>query len=185
MYAIMFSLSSSPASGPAKPVRCCTERTGGSDLGALETTATPHGDAWLLNGFKWFASNCNGEAFVVLAKPEGARLNPGVANFLVLRTRRDGSPDGVRIRRLKDKLGTRSVASGEVEFVDAEAFLLSGEASADAGPADGKGLGRMMELTNAARLGIALFALGKRAASLGRVAVLRPAASSVRRRPPR
>jgi acyl-CoA dehydrogenase len=138
-----------------------TERTGGSDLGALETTATRHGDAWLLNGFKWFASNCNGEAFVVLAKPEGAPDSTrGVATFLLLRTRRDGSRNGVRIRRLKDKLGTRSVASGEIEFVDAEAFLLSGEPSADAGPADGKGLGRMMELTNAARLGIALFALG-------------------------
>jgi len=138
-----------------------TERTGGSDLGALETTATRDGDAWLLNGFKWFASNCNGEAFVVLAKPQGAPDSTrGVATFLVLRTRRDGSRNGVRIRRLKDKLGTRSVASGEVELVDAEAFLLSGEPSADAGPADGKGLGRMMELTNAARLGIALFALG-------------------------
>jgi alkylation response protein AidB-like acyl-CoA dehydrogenase len=138
-----------------------TERTGGSDLGALETTATRSGDAWLLNGFKWFASNCNGEAFVVLAKPEGAPdSSRGVANFLVLRSRRDGSRNGVRVRRLKDKLGTRSVASGEIEFVDAEAFLLSGEASQEAGPSDGKGLGRMMELTNAARLGIALFALG-------------------------
>jgi acyl-CoA dehydrogenase len=141
-----------------------TERTGGSDLGALETTASRSGDAWLLNGFKWFASNCAGEAFVVLAKPEGAPdSSRGVANFLVLRTRRDGSRNGVRVRRLKDKLGTRSVASGEVEFVDAEAFLLSGEPSASdaqAGPSDGKGLGRMMELTNAARLGIALFALG-------------------------
>ena len=138
-----------------------TERTGGSDLGALETTATRSGDAWLLNGFKWFASNCAGEAFVVLAKPEGAPDSTrGVANFLVLRTRRDGSRNGVRVRRLKDKLGTRSVASGEVEFVDAEAFLLSGEPSGSAaGPSDGKGLGRMMELTNAARLGIALFAL--------------------------
>ncbi|GFG73662.1 acyl-CoA dehydrogenase family protein [Mycobacterium botniense] len=138
-----------------------TERTGGSDLAALETTATRCGDAWLLNGFKWFASNCNGQVFVVLAKPVGAPDSTrGVATFLVLRTRRDGSANGVRIRRLKDKLGTRSVASGEVEFVDAEAFLLSGEPSGDAGPADGKGLGRMMELTNAARLGIALFALG-------------------------
>ncbi|BAX94973.1 acyl-CoA dehydrogenase family protein [Mycobacterium shigaense] len=141
-----------------------TERTGGSDLGALETTATRAGDAWLLNGFKWFASNCAGEAFVVLAKPEGASdSSRGVANFLVLRTRRDGSRNGVRVRRLKDKLGTRSVASGEVEFVDAEAFLLSGAPSgpdAQSGPSDGKGLGRMMELTNAARLGIALFALG-------------------------
>lgn len=138
-----------------------TERTGGSDLGALETTATRVEDAWLLNGFKWFASNCAGEAFVVLAKPEGAPdSSRGVANFLVLRTRRDGSRNGVRVRRLKDKLGTRSVASGEVEFVDAEAFLLSGEPTADSGPSDGKGLGRMMELTNAARLGIALFGLG-------------------------
>ncbi|MDA3638818.1 acyl-CoA dehydrogenase family protein [Mycobacterium xenopi] len=138
-----------------------TERTGGSDLGALETTATRHGDAWLLNGFKWFASNCDGKVFVVLAKPEGAPDSTrGVATFLVLRTRRDGSANGVRIRRLKEKLGTRSVASGEIEFVDAEAFLLSGEPNVDAGPSDGKGLGRMMELTNAARLGIALFALG-------------------------
>ncbi|MCV7410549.1 DNA alkylation response protein [Mycobacterium florentinum] len=138
-----------------------TERTGGSDLGALETTARRSGDAWLLNGFKWFASNCAGEAFVVMAKPEGAPDSTrGIANFLVLRTRRDGSRNGVRVRRLKDKLGTRSVASGEVEFVDAEAFLLSGEPSGDAGPSDGKGLGRMMELTNAARLGIALFGLG-------------------------
>jgi alkylation response protein AidB-like acyl-CoA dehydrogenase len=138
-----------------------TERTGGSDLGALETTATRHGDAWLLNGFKWFASNCDGKVFVVLAKPEGAPDSTrGIATFLVLRTRRDGSANGVRIRRLKDKLGTRSVASGEIEFADAEAFLLSGEPSADAGPSDGKGLGRMMELTNAARLGIALFGLG-------------------------
>src|SRR5271155_5484010 len=141
-----------------------TERAGGSDLGALETTAIRHGDAWLLNGFKWFASNCDGQVFVVLAKPEGAPdSGRGVANFLVLRTRRDGSRNGVRIRRLKDKLGTRSVASGEVELVDAEAFLLSEPPSASdgqAGPSDGKGLGRMMELTNAARLGIALFGLG-------------------------
>ena len=49
-----------------------TERAGGSDLGTLETTATRHGDSWLINGFKWFASNCDGQVFVVLAKPEGA-----------------------------------------------------------------------------------------------------------------
>src|SRR6202020_2940019 len=143
-----------------------TERAGGSDLGALETTATRHGDAWLLNGFKWFASNCDGQVFVVLAKPEGAPDSTrGAASFLVLRTRRDGTRNGIRIRRLKDKLGTRSVASGEVELVDAEAFLLSAQPNtdqpgSDVQPSDGKGLGRMMELTNAARLGIALFALG-------------------------
>jgi acyl-CoA dehydrogenase len=145
-----------------------TERAGGSDLGMLETTARrdsgENNGSWRLNGFKWFASNCDGQVFVVLAKPEGAEdSSRGVATFLVLRTRRDGTRNGIRIRRLKDKLGTRSVASGEVELVDAEAFLLSGEASshtAEAQVPDGKGLGRMMELTNAARLGIALFAVG-------------------------
>src|ERR1700756_4752540 len=83
-----------------------TERAGGSDLGALETTARrDNGEnegAWLLNGFKWFASNCDGQVFVVLAKPEGAPdSGRGVANFLVLRTRRDGSGNGIRIAASK------------------------------------------------------------------------------------
>lgn len=140
-----------------------TERSGGSDLGALESTATPDGDAWRLNGFKWFASNAGGSAFVVLAKPEGAADGVrGIAPFLVLRERRDGGRNGVRIRRLKDKLGTRSVASAEIEFTDAEAFLLAPGSSAPArGQAgDGKGLARMMELTNGARLAIAMMGLG-------------------------
>ncbi|MGN9842302.1 acyl-CoA dehydrogenase family protein [Nonomuraea sp. H19] len=125
-----------------------TERTGGSDLAALEATAVPAGDSWLLSGFKWFASNANGSAFVVLARlPEGA-----VAPFLVLWERRDGTRNGVRIRRLKDKLGTRSVASGEVEFADAEAFLL-------AEPGSGSQLGTMMKLTNASRLVVAMMGL--------------------------
>jgi alkylation response protein AidB-like acyl-CoA dehydrogenase len=125
-----------------------TERTGGSDLAALEARAVPDGDSWLLTGFKWFASNANGSAFVVLARHEDS-----VAPFLVLWERRDGSRNGVRIRRLKDKLGTRSVASAEVEFADAEAFLL-------AGPGSGSGLGAMMKLTNSARLGVAMMGLG-------------------------
>jgi alkylation response protein AidB-like acyl-CoA dehydrogenase len=148
-------------------IQSLTERTGGSDLAELETTATADGDAWRLNGFKWFASNANGQAWVVLAKPEGAPDNArGIATFLVLRERRDGSRNGIRIRRLKDKLGTRAVASAEVEFVDAEAFLLSGESadaadgSREAGSADGKGLARMMQMTNGARLGIAMMGLG-------------------------
>ncbi|MEO3869929.1 acyl-CoA dehydrogenase family protein [Nonomuraea sp. B12E4] len=126
-----------------------TERTGGSDLAALEAAAAPDGEAWSLSGFKWFASNANGSAFVVLARlPEGA-----VAPFLVLWERRDGTRNGVRIRRLKDKLGTRSVASAEVEFAAAEAFLLAGQGS-------GSGLGTMMKLTNASRLGVAMMGVG-------------------------
>src|SRR5947208_265548 len=132
-------------------IQSLTERTGGSDLAELETTASPDGDAWRLNGFKWFASNANGQAWVVLAKPEGAPDSArGIATFLVLRERRDGTRNGIRIRRLKEKLGTRAVASAEVELADAEAFLLSGEGQGDgaAGSGDGKGLARMMQMTN-------------------------------------
>ncbi|HUR50192.1 MAG TPA: acyl-CoA dehydrogenase family protein [Acidimicrobiales bacterium] len=139
-----------------------TERTGGSDLAQIETTATRAGDAWLLNGFKWFASNADGQAWVVLAKPEGAPDGlRGVCSFLVLRERRDGSRNGIRIRRLKDKLGTKAVASAEVELCDAEAFLLAPTPTDAEGRAgDGRGLSRMMELTNGARLGIAMMGLG-------------------------
>ena len=142
-------------------VQSLTERTGGSDLAELETTATPDADAWRLNGFKWFASNANGAAWVVLAKPDGAPdSTKGIATFLVLTERRDGSRNGIRIRRLKEKLGTKAVASGEVEFVDAEAFLLSGQPSGESAAGDGKGLARMMAMTNGARLGIAMMGLG-------------------------
>jgi acyl-CoA dehydrogenase len=137
-----------------------TERAGGSDLAAIETTATPHGDAWRLNGLKWFVSNADGQVYVVLAKPAGAPdTGKGVCPFLVLKQRRDGSRNGVRIRQLKDKLGTRAVASAEVEFEDAEAFLLSGAGVAAAG-GDGQGLARMMAMTNDARLGVAMMGLG-------------------------
>ncbi len=142
-----------------------TERTGGSDLGAMETTATEDGGIWRLNGFKWFVSNAGGSAYVVLAKVEGAAdATRGVSPFLVLKERADGSPNGIRIRRLKDKLGTRAVASAEVELVDAEAYLLAprsiGRAAAGSGPGGEGGLGRMMELTNGARLGIAMMGVG-------------------------
>ncbi|HUF53016.1 MAG TPA: acyl-CoA dehydrogenase family protein [Dehalococcoidia bacterium] len=139
-----------------------TERTGGSDLGGLETTATPNGDSWLLNGFKWFSSNLDGEAFVVLAKPDGAPDGvKGNTPFLVLKHRRDGSRNTMRIRQLKDKLGTHAVASGEVEFIDAEAFMLSGApADGDGSPSDGRGMARLMAMTNGARLGVALMGLG-------------------------
>ncbi len=162
-----------------------TERTGGSDLAALETTATPEGEAWRLNGFKWFASNANGSAFVVLAKPEGAPDGiRGIAPFLVLWERRDGGRNGIRIRRLKDKLGTKAVASAEVEFVDAEAFMLAPSGTAGSGEAagDGRGLARMMELTNGARLGHLDDGTRVRPAGAGGVALLRAGAGGVRRR---
>ena len=71
-----------------------TERSGGTDLGAMETTATPHGDSWRLNGTKWFVSNVGAPVFMVLAKPvDSPDSVAGIAPFLVLRERRDGASE--------------------------------------------------------------------------------------------
>src|SRR5271157_5931360 len=108
-----------------------TEIKGGSDLGAaVETVARPNGDHWLLTGDKYFSSNANAELAVVAARPEGAPAGVrGVALFLVPRRRHDGALNYF-IRRLKDKIATRSVPTGEIELRDSEAYLLG---SADTG----------------------------------------------------
>jgi alkylation response protein AidB-like acyl-CoA dehydrogenase len=102
-----------------------TEIKGGSDLGAtVETVARPAGDKWLLTGEKYFASNAGAELAVVAARPEGAPQNVrGLALFLLPKYREDGSLNYF-IRRIKDKIGTRSVPTGEVELKNSEAYLL-------------------------------------------------------------
>ena len=114
-----------------------TEVKGGSDLGAnVETVARPaqhtvqsagtpgSPDLWLLNGDKYFSSNVGAEVAIIAARPEGAPRTPrGLALFLAPRYREDGSLNYF-IRRLKDKIGTRSVPTGEVELRDSEAYLL-------------------------------------------------------------
>ena len=84
----------------------------------------------------------------------------GVATFLVLRTRRDGSRNGVRIRRLKDKLGTQSVASARSSSSTPRRSCSPANRAATRARPTARVSGRMMAMTNAARLGIALFALG-------------------------
>jgi alkylation response protein AidB-like acyl-CoA dehydrogenase len=108
-----------------------TEVGGGSDLGAaVKTVAKPSGEGWLLTGDKYFTSNANAELAVVAARPEGALAGVrGLALFLVPRYRADGVLNCF-IRRLKDKVATRSVPTGEVELRDSEAHLLG---AADAG----------------------------------------------------
>ncbi len=102
-----------------------TEVKGGSDLGAaVETVARPDGDRWRLTGEKYFASNAGAELAVVAARPEGAPAGVrGLALFLLPKERADGSAN-YRIRRLKDKIGTRSVPTGEVLLEESEAYLL-------------------------------------------------------------
>jgi acyl-CoA dehydrogenase len=108
-----------------------TEIKGGSDLGAaVETVARPAGDSWHLSGDKYFTSNANAELAVVAARPQGAASGVrGLALFLVPRHRKNGELNYF-IRRLKDKIATRSVPTGEVELRDSEAYLLG---SADSG----------------------------------------------------
>jgi acyl-CoA dehydrogenase len=99
-----------------------TERHGGSDVGANRVEAVPDGDAWRLSGEKWFCSVADADQFVVTARPRGGpEGTPGIGCFLVPR-RVDGAINGFRIRRLKDKLGTRALATGEIEFDRALAF---------------------------------------------------------------
>ena len=102
-----------------------TEIKGGSDLGAnVETVARNAGDRWILSGDKYFASNVGAELAIVAARPEGAPKTPqGLALFLVPRYRDNGQLNYF-IRRLKNKIGTRSVPTGEVELRDSEAYLL-------------------------------------------------------------
>jgi acyl-CoA dehydrogenase len=134
-----------------------TERTGGSDLSTITTIARQDGERWLLNGSKFFCSNVDAAAIVTLARPDGAPEGlKGIALFLVPKRRRDGSRNGIRILRLKNKLGTRVVPTAEVDFVDAEAHLLSGGAKAT----DGRGINRMREMVNGSRHGVASMSLG-------------------------
>jgi acyl-CoA dehydrogenase len=102
-----------------------TEIKGGSDLGtAVETVARPDGSKWRLIGDKYFASNAGAELAVVAARPEGAPQNVrGLSLYLVPHRGEDGQLN-YRIRRLKDKIATRSVPTGEIEFRDSEAWLL-------------------------------------------------------------
>ncbi|HEY6943852.1 MAG TPA: acyl-CoA dehydrogenase family protein [Candidatus Acidoferrum sp.] len=102
-----------------------TEIKGGSDLGAgVETVAVRQGENWRLTGDKYFASNAGAELAVVAARPQGSQGGVrGLALFLLPRYRANGELN-YTIRRLKDKIATRSVPTGEVELHDSEAYLL-------------------------------------------------------------
>lgn len=102
-----------------------TEVRGGSDLGAnVDTVARLTESGWRLTGDKFFASNAGAELAVVAARIEGApQTVRGLALFLVPKFRTGGSRN-YHLRRLKPKIATRSVPTGEVELRDSEAYLL-------------------------------------------------------------
>ncbi|MFL6216919.1 MAG: acyl-CoA dehydrogenase family protein [Blastocatellia bacterium] len=105
-----------------------TERAGGSDVGAIETTARDSGDGtWAITGDKWFCSNPD-EYFLVAARPEGAPLGTaGIAIFVVPRRLPDGKLNNISFRRLKNKLGTQSLPTAEMDFNGAVGYVI-GEA---------------------------------------------------------
>jgi alkylation response protein AidB-like acyl-CoA dehydrogenase len=127
-----------------KGTQFMTERAGGSDVGAIETVARHEDGEWRLYGDKWFCSHADADVALMLARPEGAPAGTkGLALFALPRRLRDGRRNAYRIVRLKDKLGTRSMASGEILLEGAVAYLV-GDAEA--------GLKQMMEQVNLSRL---------------------------------
>ncbi len=120
-----------------------TEKQGGSDVRANTTRAIPvngggPGEPYRVTGHKWFCSAPMSDAFLMLAQAPA-----GLSCFFVPRQRDDGSINGIEIQRLKDKLGNRSNASGEIELDDAEGRLVGDE---------GRGVPTIIEMVNHTRL---------------------------------
>ena len=123
-----------------------TEKQGGSDVRANTTTAAPQADGThRITGHKWFTSAPMGDLFMVLAQTPGT----GLSCFLLPRVLPDGTRNGMRLMRLKDKLGNRSNASAEVEYEDATAWLVGDE---------GRGVRTIIEMVNSTRLDCVLAA---------------------------
>jgi alkylation response protein AidB-like acyl-CoA dehydrogenase len=104
-----------------------TERTGGSDVSGTETVARKDGDGFRLYGTKWFSSAVDSQMALALARPEG---NPsgsrGLALFYVETRDADGTPAGVFVNRLKDKLGTRKLPTAELTLDGVRAIPVAG-----------------------------------------------------------
>ncbi|MFE5569237.1 acyl-CoA dehydrogenase family protein [Amycolatopsis japonica] len=120
-----------------------TEKQGGSDVRANTTTARPLGDgSYVIVGHKWFTSAPMSDMFLTLAQAPG-----GLSCFLLPRVLPDGSRNGIRLQRLKDKLGNRSNASSEIEYDDAIGWLVGEE---------GRGVRTIIEMVNNTRLDCAV-----------------------------
>jgi len=119
-----------------------TEKQGGSDVRANQSQAKPvdkrgGGKRYLLTGHKWFCSAPMSDGFLVLAQTEG-----GLSCFLMPRWTEAGELNRFYIQRLKDKLGNWSNASSEIEFRDAQGWLLGEE---------GRGVNTIIEMVGMTR----------------------------------
>ncbi len=103
-----------------------TEEAGGSDVGASTTVARTVNNEIALTGLKWFCSNAGSDLALATARPDGAPPgSAGLGLYLVPRFKPDGSPNSYRIRKLKEKLGTRGLPTGEIELREAFAEELA------------------------------------------------------------
>ncbi|MFP9061851.1 acyl-CoA dehydrogenase family protein [Natrialbaceae archaeon A-chndr2] len=130
-----------------------TEKQGGSDVGATETIARWDDDAdcYRLEGEKWFCSNIDAQGTLALARtPDAPEGTKGLSMFLVPHEL-DGELNDQLYRRLKDKLGTIAVPTGEVELQGAKAFLVGEEEA---------GFKQMAEMLNLERLSNAAASCG-------------------------
>jgi len=127
-----------------KGTQFVTEKMGGSDVGAVDTIACREGSQWRLYGEKWFCSHADGDVVLLLARPEGAQAGTrGLALFAMPRRLEHGARNHYRLVRLKDKLGTKSMASGEARIEGALAYLVGEERN---------GFKYMMDQINLSRL---------------------------------
>ena len=135
-----------------------TEQGAGSDVGSVATEARLDNGEWKLYGEKWFCSNADAGLAMVLARPQGAAAGTaGLALFLLPRELPDGRPNQYRILRLKDKLGSRSMPSGEIRLEGAIAYLV--------GDID-RGFAQMTDMINMSRLSNGMRAAGMMRRSL-------------------
>src|SRR5215210_3222140 len=123
-----------------------TEKQGGTDVRSNMTRAARDGHAYRITGHKWFMSAPMCDAFLVLAQAE-----EGLSCFFMPRFRPDGSVNAIQFQRLKDKLGNRSNASSEVEFVDAYAVRVGDE---------GKGIRTIIQMVQLTRQDCAIASAG-------------------------
>ena len=124
-----------------------TEKQGGTDVRANTTSAEPVGGGlFRLAGHKWFLSAPMSDAFLVLAQEP-----TGLSCFLMPRFLPDGSVNGLRLVRLKSKLGNRSNASSEAEIHDALAWRIG---------AEGEGVRSIIEMVTYCRLDCAVSSAG-------------------------
>jgi putative acyl-CoA dehydrogenase len=99
-----------------------TERSGGSDVSGSSRTARREGGEFRLDGVKWFSSATTAEIALALARIEGApEGNRGLTLFLLELRDAAGELRGIRVERLKDKLGTRALPTAELTLDGAPA----------------------------------------------------------------